>query len=70
MSSSAYVMPRPVGPRLWHSWSPEEDRQLGRLTAAGTPVGDIAEELGRSASAVRARAFELGLRLTPRRNRE
>ncbi|MCK6450302.1 MAG: hypothetical protein L6R19_05520 [Alphaproteobacteria bacterium] len=63
MSSSAYALPRSNGVRSWHAWSPEEDRHLRRLAGTGTLVSDIAEELGRSASAVRARAFELGLRL-------
>jgi hypothetical protein len=63
MSSSAYALPRPVGLRFWYSWSPAEDRQLRLLLKDGTQVADIADELGRSSSAIRARAFELGLRV-------
>lgn len=70
MSSSAYAVSRPVGLRFWHSWSPAEDRQLRGLANSGTPVADIAEELGRSSSAIRARAFELGLRLLAVRRRD
>lgn len=68
MGSSAYAIPRPVGLRFWYSWTPAEDRQLRGLLKSGALVADVAEELGRSSSAIRARAFELGLRVSPQRS--
>jgi hypothetical protein len=48
-------------------WSRHEDQRLRRLYAAGAPLAEIAEELGRSQDAVNARRAALGL--TPRRQR-
>jgi hypothetical protein len=40
-------------------WTPEEDRRLLELKAAGTPLADIAKKLGRTQASVDTRATRL-----------
>ena len=44
-------------------WTQEEDDRLRRLLIADTPPSEIAETLGRTVSAVKARAYLLGITL-------
>jgi len=44
-------------------WTQEEDDRLRRLLIADTSPSEIAEMLGRTVSAVKARAYSLGLTL-------
>jgi hypothetical protein len=40
-------------------WTPEEDRRLLELKAAGTPPADIAQKLGRTQASIDTRATRL-----------
>jgi hypothetical protein len=44
-------------------WTPEEDELLRKLVVANVPVSEIATELGRSMSSVKARAHALRIAL-------
>ena len=44
-------------------WTQQEDERLRRLLIADTPPSEIAETLGRTVSAVKARAYLLGITL-------
>ena len=44
-------------------WTQEEDEHLRRLLIADTPASEIAETLGRTVSAVKARAYLLAITL-------
>jgi hypothetical protein len=44
-------------------WTQEEDDRLGRLLVADKPPSEIAETSGRTVSAVKARAYFLGIPL-------
>ena len=52
-----------ANPRAYAPWSPEEDRQLTDLHRLGIPPAEIAMELQRQTSAIRARINKLGLAL-------
>lgn len=45
-----------------NAWSPEDDARLRELFAAGSPVSDIAETLGRGLAGLQDRLLVLGLR--------
>ena len=42
-------------------WTTEEDRQLRKLAQAGLSLTEIAREVGRNQSSVRARAIKLDI---------
>jgi DNA-directed RNA polymerase specialized sigma24 family protein len=44
-------------------WTPEEDELLRKLVVANAPISEIAAELGRSISSVKARAHVLRIAL-------
>lgn len=46
-------------------WSPEQERQLRALARGNTPTGVMSLKLGRSPDAVRSKASELGVSLSP-----
>lgn len=46
-------------------WTPEHVRHLEGLAGRGTPVREIAEQLGRSERAVRSKAYKEGISLKP-----
>lgn len=50
-------------------WTPEDDRRLRELAAAGKSVATIAEQLKRSISAVRNRASRIGISVARLRTR-
>ncbi len=57
-------------PDVAHTWTDEDDRELGRLYAAGVSAAEIAAKLGRTERAVMARASIIGARRPERfRNR-
>jgi hypothetical protein len=43
------------------AWTSDEDERLRQLVISNASLSDIAEDLGRTASAVRARAHACGL---------
>jgi len=53
---------------LWANWSKEDDNNLARLIKEKCTNGDIANELGRSPLAIRARRVKLGLKV-PRKKK-
>ena len=50
-------------------WTPEDDETLRKEALASRPVAEIAKKLGRSESAVRARAYILRVMLRQRKVR-
>lgn len=47
------------------AWSPAQKRQLRKLARGNTPTGVIGLKTGRSKSAVRTKASQLGISLKP-----
>lgn len=50
-------------------WTPEEDDLLRREAHTGTSSADIANKIGRTCSAIRARAYILRVSLDPKNRR-
>jgi hypothetical protein len=50
-------------------WNQEDDERLRHLVLSNTPLFEIAEALGRTVSAIKARAHSLGLTLARFGNR-
>ncbi len=46
-------------------WTPQEEKQLQKLSDKNTPTRVIGLELGRSVNAIRDKASELGISLKP-----
>ncbi len=61
---------RPVAVGLHEAWTSEDDAATLRMRADHRPWREIAEELGRSVHAVKARRHKLEARRKPRRERE
>ena len=61
---------RRVAVGLHQAWSSEDDADALRMRADHRPWGEIAEELGRSVHAVKARLRKLEARQKSRRERE
>ena len=47
------------------AWSPDDLKQLGKLAKGNTPTGLIANAMGRTEAAIRAKASEEGVSLKP-----
>lgn len=60
---------RKKGPNKWKTWSKDDDKQLTIYYNKGMKVEEIAEELGRSTSAITSRNQAKGLSKSPS-NRE
>lgn len=60
---------RNKGPNKWETWSKDDDNQLTIYHNKGMKIGEIAEELGRSTSAITSRIQAKGLSKSPS-NRE
>jgi hypothetical protein len=49
-------------------WSQDQDHKLRKLAAAGTSMAEIAEQIGRTKSAIRVRAAKLKIAIARDRN--
>ncbi len=47
------------------AWTPEQEKQLGKLVDQNTPTRVMGLKLGRTEDAVRGKASELGVSLKP-----
>jgi hypothetical protein len=47
----------------WKAWTSDEDERLRQLVVSNASLSDIAEDLGRTVVAVKARAHAIGIAL-------